>query len=136
MALDTAITQRIRTLTGFPDAVYGEDGDQHLFDDAAIEAFYEEGFENVKCAAGLALIAIGSNQAFALKVIKNYETSTNGARMLREFREAGEVLYDKGLGEIALADEQEGIFEIVFPDYGARHPEGYTHGSYGLGAGW
>lgn len=136
MALDANIERRIRNLIPDTDAIYGEDGGQYLFDSQSIEDFYEDGFENTKCAAGLAKMAIGGSEALILKVIKNYETTTNGAQLMREWVAAGEVLYDRGLEELADADANVGIFEVVYPDFGyERHPEGYSHGSYGIG-GW
>lgn len=136
MALDSAIERRIRNLIPDTDAIYGEDGGEYLFDSQAIEDFYEEGFENVKCAAGLAKQVVGGSEALILKVIKNYETTTNGASLMREWVNAGEALYDRGLAEIADADANEGIFDIVYPDYGhSRHPEGQSHGGYQIG-GW
>lgn len=134
MALEASIERRIRNLIPDTDAIYGEDGGSYLFDSQAIEDFYVDGFENVKCAAGLAKITVGSSEALILKVIKNYETSTNGAALMREWTAAGEALYDRGLAE--LSDSDSGIFEVVYPDFGySRHPEGYSHGSYGIG-GW
>lgn len=136
MALDANIERRIRNLIPDTDAIYGEDGGQYLFDAQAIEDFYEDGFENIKCAAGLAKQVVGGSEALILKVIKNYETTTNGAALMREWVAAGEALYDRGLAELADADESEGIFDVVYPEFGySRHPEGYSHGSYGIG-GW
>lgn len=136
MALETGIALRIRVLIPDAEAIYGDAGNENLFSDADLEAYYIEGFENVKCAAGLAKMAIGGSEALILKLIKNYETSTNGAALMREWTAAGEKLYDMGLAEIADADADEGMFEIVYPDFGyTRHPEGYSHGSYGIG-GW
>lgn len=136
MALDAAVLLRIRVLIPDNEAIFGDAENEYLFDDEELEAFYEEGFENAKCAAGLAKMAIGASEAMVLKVIKNYETSTNGAALMREWVAAGELLYDKGLAEIADADASEGIFEIVYPEFDAtRHPEGMSHGSYLLG-GW
>ena len=136
MAIDANIERRIRNMIPDTDAIYGEDGGEYLFDAQAIEDFYVEGYENTKCAAGLAKMAVGGSEALVLKVIKNYETSTNGAQLMREWVAAGEVLYDRGLEELADADANAGIFEVVYPDFGyERHPEGYSHGSYRLG-GW
>ena len=134
MALDASILLRIRLLSGVPDKAYGPAENEYLFDDAEIEAFYDEGFQNAKCAAGLIKQTIGSSEAFLLKVVKNYETSTNGASLLKEWTAAGQALYDLGLDEIAASDGDEGIFEIAFPEWDvARHPEGWTHGSYEIG---
>lgn len=135
MALDAKIIRRIRLLIPDAEAVYGDLGDETLFSDQDIEDFYDEGFSSVKCAAGLAKITIGSSEAFALKVIKNYETTTNGAALMKEWVAAGEKLYDRGLAELAAADLADDTFEVVFPEYDARHPEGLSHGSYRMG-GW
>jgi hypothetical protein len=134
MALDLAIVRRIRVLIPDLEKVFGEGENETMFSDADIEDFYTEGFENVKCAAGLAKITIGSSEALILKVIKNYETTTDGAKAMKEWVAAGTKLYEFGLDQIAAADE--GIFEVVYPDWDeSRHPEGLSHGSYRLG-GW
>ena len=136
MALDPNIEKRIRVLIPDTDAIFGEDGGNYLFDSDDLEALFEEGFENVKCAAGLAKMSVGGSEALIQKVIKNYETTTNGAALMREWVAAGEALYDRGLAELSAADADLGIFEIVYPDFGyARHPEGESHGSYPIG-GW
>ena len=135
MALEASIIKRIRVLIPDAEPIYGDGGDEHLFTDEDLESYYVEGFENAKCAAGLAKMAIGASEALILKVIKNYETSTNGAALMREWTAAGEKLYDFGLAEIADADADAGIFEIVYPYEYTRHPEGMSHGSYGIG-GW
>jgi hypothetical protein len=136
MALDPSILRRIRLLIPDGEPVFGPGENEYLFSDQDVEDLYEEGFQNVKCAAGLAKISIGSSEALLLKVVKNYETSTNGAQLLREWTVAGEALYDKGLAEIADEDANEGMFEIVFPDFGVtRHPEGATHRDEYMG-GW
>lgn len=133
MTLAASTIMRIRVLIPDAEAIYGDNGDDYLFSEDEIEAYYLEGFENPKCAAGLAKQAIGGSEALIMKVIKNYETSTNGASLMREWTAAGMALYELGLNEIAAADESEGIFEIVYPDFGSRHPEGYSHGSYAIG---
>jgi hypothetical protein len=136
MAIDPNVERRIRNLIPDTDAIYGVDGGEYLFDAQSIEDFYEDGFENIKCAAGLAKMAVGGSEALILKVIKNYETTTNGATLMKEWVAAGEKLYDMGLNELADSDANEGIFEIVYPDFGpTRHPEGMSHGSYRMG-GW
>jgi len=136
MALDGTTLLRIRLLSGVPDAAYGPAENEYLFSDGEIEAFYEEGFQNVKCAAGLIKQTIGSSEAWLLKVVKNYETSTNGAALMKEWVAAGTALYELGLDEISDADSDVGIFEIAYPEFDVtRHPEGQSHGSYGIG-GW
>lgn len=136
MALDSTTLLRIRVLVPDAEAIHGDTGTEYLFTDEELEAFYDVGYQNVLCAAGLVKQAIGASEALLLKVIKNYETSTNGASLMREWVIAGEKLYDRGLEQIASESEDEGIFEVVYPDWGyARHPEGMSHGSYQIG-GW
>jgi hypothetical protein len=136
MAYSAAIIRRVRLLIPDTEAVYGDAGDEYIFPDEDIELYLDEGYENVKCAAGLAKLSIGGSEALIGKVIRNYETETDASKLLKEWTAAGEKLYDRGLAEIADVAADEGIFEIVFPEFGyERHPEGYTHGSYQIG-GW
>lgn len=134
MALDANVLRRIRVLIPDTEAVFGAAGDEHLFEDADLEAFYEEGFQNVKCAAGLAKQAIGASEALILKKWRNYETNTDGALLLKQWVDAGVKLYDRGLLELEALDADEGIFEIAYPDEFTRHPEGMSHGSYRMGS--
>ena len=136
MALDASIEKRIRLLIPDSEAIFGATGDQYLFSPEDVEALYLEGFENTKCAAGLAKITIGRSEAFVLKVVKNYETSTDGAKLMAQWVNAGQRLYNMGLDEIANEDASEGMFDVVFPEYNVlRHAEGVSHGSYRLGGG-
>ena len=136
MAIEESIIRRIRLLIPDTEAIFGDAQDEYIFSDQEIEDFYVEGFENAKCAAGLAMIAIGSSLAFQMRVIKNYETTTDGAKLFQQYISAGEKLYDRGLQEIEDEAEAGGIFDIVYPDFEPhRHPEGMSHGSYRMG-GW
>lgn len=132
MAIDTASLRRIRTLIPDKEQVHGEAGDEYIFTDEELEDFWVEGYENVKCAAGLALQTIGSSMAWLLRVVKNYETQTDGSKLLKEYTAAGKRLYDMGIDEVA---DEAGGFDIVYPDDDYRHPEGLSHGSYRIG-GW
>lgn len=136
MALDAAIIKRIRVLIPDTEQVFGDAGDEYMFTDEDLEAYYAEGFENVKCAAGLIKMAIGASEALILKKIRNYETNTDGALLMKQWTEQGIKLYDRGLEEIARIADDEGIFEVAYPqeEY-LRHPEGMSHGSYRIG-GW
>ena len=136
MAIDASIIRRIRLLIPDTEPIFGDAEDEYIFSDEEIEDFYVEGFENTKCAAGLAMIAIGSSLAFQMRVIKNYETSTDGAKLFKEYVTAGNAMYDRGLQEIEDEVEGGGMFEIAYPEFGyQRHPEGMSHGSYRTG-GW
>jgi hypothetical protein len=132
MAIEAAIIRRIRTLIPDNEPVHGDNGDEYIFSDEELEDFYTEGYENVKCAAGLALQTIGSAMAWLLRAIKNYETETDGSKLLKEYSAAGKRLYDLGLDEVA--NEYSG-FDVIYPEDEYRHPEGMSHGSYRLG-GW
>jgi hypothetical protein len=136
MSYTTSQIRAVRLLIPDTEAIYGEGGNEYIFEEGDIAIFLEQGFDNAKCAAGLAKMSIGSSEALILKAVKNYETTTNGPALLREWVAAGEKLYDRGLAEIADDDADAGIFEIVYPDYGyLRHPEGDTHRSE-LSGGW
>lgn len=135
MPLDQKILLRIRVLIPDTEAIFGDAGDETMFSDEELEAFYEEGFENVKCAAGLIKMAIGSSEALILKKIRNYETNTDGALLMKQWTDQGMKLYEKGLEEIADIDDTVGIFEVAYQEDFIRHPEGMSHGSYRIG-GW
>lgn len=94
------------------EEIYGESEDEYLFSDEALGDFFDVG-GSVKYAAGLAMIAVGNSEAMILKVIKNYETSTNGAVLQQQWREGGKVL----IAEAKVDAEAEWIggFEVIFP---------------------
>lgn len=102
--LDPAIIRRIRNLIPDTDAIFGEGEDEYLFSDESIEDFYTDGNSSVKWAAGLAKIALGSSENLISKKIKNYETSTDGPAVAKEFRYAGQALIDEAKEEVAAAD--------------------------------
>lgn len=136
MAIEASVLRRIRTLIPDNEPIFGDAGDEYIFTDEELEDFYVEGFENVKCGAGLAMIAMGSSLNFLMRYVKNYETTTDGAKVMKEFVAAGELLYDKGLQEIEDEAESGGMFDVVYPDFDTlRHPEGMSHGGYRMG-GW
>lgn len=123
MALDdTDITRRIRNLIPDTDQIFGDDGNEYLFDDDAIEDFYIEGQSNVKYAAGLAKLTIGSSEAFILKVITNYETKTDGASLAKQWLAMGQELIAQAKEELAVADG--GFFNIIPYADGCIVPEG------------
>jgi len=136
MSYTASQIRAVRLLIPDAEAVYGAGSNEYIFEDADIAVFLEQGFDNAKCAAGLAKMTVGGSEALILKVIKNYETSTNGAALMREWQVAGDKLYDRGLTELADADADLGIFEIVFPEFNEDIGyEGESGGSYRLG-GW
>lgn len=119
----------VRLLIPDTDAVFGVDGNEHLFDDAAIEGYLTLGKGNPFRAAGLASIAVGGSEALILKVTRNYETETDGAKLMKEWVAKGQALIAMAQAEDDAA--QVGIFEIAYPEWDeSRHPEGQTHGSY------
>lgn len=107
--------RRVRILIPDTDAIYGDAGDEYLFDDEAIEDFIFLGNENLKWAAGLAKISVGGSEAIILKVLRNYETTTDGANLMRQWTIAGQRLIEQGQAE--WAEEDGGYFEITGPDH-------------------
>lgn len=106
--------RRVRILIPDTDAIYGELGDEYLFDDIAIDDFIFLGNGNLKWAAGLAKLAVGGSEALILKVIRNYETTTDGANLMRQWTIAGQRLIEQGQAEVD-ADAGVDYFEITGP---------------------
>lgn len=130
MAYEASQIRAVRLLIPDTEQVYGDAEDEYIFPDEDIEIYLDQGMGNAKWAAGLASIAVGGSEGLILKVIRNYETATNGAALMKEWTARGARLIDDGRQEV---DEETnvGIFEIAFPHWGPnRHPEGYSHGSY------
>lgn len=129
MAYTEAEIRAVRLMIPDTEPVFGDAGDQYMFEDEDISIFLDQGQGNAKWAAGLASIAIGGSEALILKWIRNYETQTNGAALMKEWTAKGKALIDDAKQEIA--DGDVGIFELAFPEWDpTRHPEGYMHGSY------
>ena len=105
--------RRVRVLIPDTDPIYGDGGDEYLFDDTAIEDFIFLGNENLKWAAGLAKMAVGGSEALILKVIRNYETTTDGANLMRQWTIAGQRLVEQGIEEVTT----DSYFEITGPDH-------------------
>lgn len=130
MAYEANVIRAVRLLIPDTEAIYGAAEDEYIFPDADIEIFLDQGMGNAKWAAGLAALAVGGSEALVLKVIRNYETQTNGAQLQDSWTKRGSRLIDDGRLEVE-EETNVGIFEIAFPEWGPnRHPEGYTHGSY------
>lgn len=105
--------RRVRALIPDTDAIYGTGEDEYLFDDTAIEDFIYLGNENLKWAAGLAKMAVGGSEALILKVIRNYETTTDGANLMRQWTIAGQRLVEQGQAEFL---DDSSYFEITGPE--------------------
>lgn len=121
MATPAEIRQT-RLLIPDAEAIYGPAEDEHMFSDQDVEDFLALGRGSVKWAAGLAKITIGSSEALILKVIKNYETSTNGAVLMKEWVAAGQKLIEEGREDVDSG--VFGYFDIVFPNGHEDYPEG------------
>ena len=106
--------RRIRNLIPDTDAIYGVGGDEYLFTDENISDFFTDGNENVKWAAGLAKMAVGGSEALVLKVIRNYETTTDGAELMRQWTISGLRLMEQGMAEVD-AQNVADYFEITAP---------------------
>jgi hypothetical protein len=105
--------RRVRNLIPDTDAIYGVAEDEYLFNDQAIDDFFTDGNENVKWAAGLAKMAVGGSEALILKVIRNYETTTDGANLMRQWTIAGQRLVEQGIDEV----NSDSYIEITGPDH-------------------
>lgn len=106
--------RRVRVLIPDTDAIYGEAGDEYLFSDEEIEDFIYLGNDSLKWAAGLAKMAVGGSEALILKVIRNYETTTDGANLMRQWTIAGQRLVEQG--EVEYANDTS-YMEITGPDH-------------------
>lgn len=119
----------VRLLIPDTDAVFGEAEDEYIFSDEDITIFLLLGKGNAMWAAGLASQAIGGSEALIGKVIRNYETETDGSKLAKEWLAKGTFLINEGRKEYA--EEGESFFITAFPQWGIRrHPEGQSHGSY------
>ena len=135
MAYTDSEIRAVRLLIPDTEPIFGDAGDEYMFPNEDITIFLEQGNGNVKWAAGLASIAIGGSEALIGKWIRNYETQTNGATLMKEWTAKGKELIAIARAEIE--DGDVGIFEIAYPEWsGARHPEGYSHGSYRMPLGY
>lgn len=128
MAYTNSDIRAVRLMIPDTEEIFGDSGDEYMFPDEDIVIFLDQASGNAKWAAGLASIAIGGSEALIGKWVRNYETQTNGAALMKEWTLKGKALIEEGRAE--LEAEAVGIFEIAFPDYSTRHPEGYSHGSY------
>lgn len=112
MAHDPTLIRQVRLLVPDTDAIYGAASDQYLFTDEDIDAFLTLGHGNAKWAAGLAKISVGGSEALILKVSRNYETSTDGASLMRQWVLAGQSLIEEARIDIELESEAGGFFFI------------------------
>lgn len=124
--VDPGVIRRIRLLIPDTDMVFGEDGDEYIFDDQAIEDFYSEGQQNTKIAAGLAKITIGGSEALIGKVITNYETKTDASLLAKQWLAMGNALIAQGQAELSAPDLD--YFDIVYSNEATRVPEGTIQG--------
>lgn len=130
MPYEANLIRAVRLLIPDTEQIYGDAENEYIFPDDDIEIYLDQGHGNAKWAAGLASLAVGGSEALVLKVIRNYETQTNGAQLQDSWLKKGARLIDDGRLEVE-EDTNVGIFEIAFPEWGPhRHPEGQSHGSY------
>lgn len=119
----------VRLLIPDSEPVFGDTGDQYIFVDADIELYLTMGHGNAQWAAGLASLAIGGSEALIGKVVKNYETSTDGSKLMKEWTAKGQLLVE--MGKLEYQDNIDFIFEEVYEE-NPNDPEGYTQG-YAIG---
>lgn len=129
MAYDEDTIRAVRLQIPDTEEVYGDAGDEFMFEDEDISIFLDQANGNVMWAAGLAMIAVGNSEALIGKVIRNYETETDASKLQKEWRTSGIELIK--IAKALLDDDAAGFFIVAYPEWdGTRHPEGYTHGSY------
>ena len=74
----------VRLMIPDTEAIFGDAGNEYMFEEDDIIIFLDQGQGNAKWAAGLASLAIGGSEALIGKWIRNYETQTNGAALQKE----------------------------------------------------
>ncbi len=84
------------------------DATRQLFTDAEIDAFLAMNTNIILLSAAAALEAIAANQLMVLKVIRNMDLSTDGAKMAKEFRELAKSLRK------SWDDSGDGTYEGMF----------------------
>lgn len=125
MAYDDETILRTRNMIPDFEPIYGTDGDEYLFSDDQIGYFLMDGRDSPKWAAGLAKIAVGGSEALILKVIKNYETATDGASLMKQWTAAGKQLIDEARQDIIELTDL-GYFDIVYAGSDDAISEGET----------
>lgn len=124
---DDNIIRRIRNQVPDTDAIYGDDGEDYLFDDDAIKDFYSDASEmhpqsavatNIIRAAAYAKLAVGASEGIISKVIRTQDLSTNGAALMDSFTNQGKEMLARA-DKIDL-DTTSTYFEIV--DYNQYDP--------------
>jgi len=98
---------KVRLQIGDTDTV---NADRQLFTDAEIDAFLAQNTSIIKLSAADALEAIAANQLMVLKVMKNMDLSTDGAKVADSFRKLAEGLRK------SWAETGDGTYEGMF-DY-------------------
>ena len=101
----------VRSLIPDTDQVFGDNGDQYIFEDDQIDNFLIAGGGNVLRAAALASMAVGSSEAIISKIIRTQDLQTNGAQLQESFTNKAKVLFARADAE----DAKEGLdyFEII-----------------------
>lgn len=117
----------VRTLIPDTDAVFGENGDQYIFEDAQIDNFITVG-GNVLRAAALACMAVGSSEAIISKIIRTQDLQTNGAQLQESFTNKAKVLFGRadaeeaklGIDSFEIIDFREGWYpnRVELTEYG------------------
>lgn len=130
MAYTTSDIRAVRLLIPDTDPIYGDNEDEYMFEDADIEIYLGLGKGSPLWAAGLASLAVGGSEALILKVTRNYETETDGSKLMVAWTAKGKMMIEQAKLEWD-ASQDVGIFELAYPEWEpSRHPEGETHGSY------
>lgn len=119
---DAVALDAIRVLIPDLDAIYGENKDEYLFTDAQYASFYTVAKGSVLRAAGYAMIAVGNSEALISKVIVTQDLETDGAKLQKEWREAGRQLLIRADND----ESWDGFTLINYRDGWAPYPPELT----------
>lgn len=101
------------------------DADSEVFDDDEIQAFLDLEGGNVKRAAAQAIDTNADDQALASKVLRDHETTTDGAKLADALRKRAAVLREQADREADEADFYVDFVDVVGDTYCAPDALGY-----------
>lgn len=90
----------------------GDTGEVYLFSDAQMQAYLALYHDNIKRAAGAALLTVAANQALLLKYVKTDDLTIDGPKVAAELRLQAAAWDSEGQADDALDDE---FFMIAYP---------------------
>jgi hypothetical protein len=115
MPMTPAQLTALRAVLPDTEQIYGPGGDQYLFSNDELNAFFDElAGSSVKRTAGYACRALGNTDLLVLKYIRVDERTTDGARTAAEWRQAAKQFFDEADNEDTAAEGEE-FFDLVTP---------------------